>query len=240
MSGATSKGVNALNTVTDHLDRLEQNWKALDNMGGWGTALNRPANWLAQLRGDPRIKPFLDDQEAVSNELMRAWRQTGAEGEKGDRVDWKKGLDINASPKEQQSSINEMYSLINGKLKALKSQYETGIWDAPRIFGITPEAQTICSAMASSLNSARRELRCKSTSAGATGPKFRFSSRSSAKGWNERCTRRIQNKRRLRRYVIPRRGIKDPIEGRKLDSKNGLASDTAALFHAAAARVISR
>jgi soluble lytic murein transglycosylase-like protein len=46
-SGTQSQVINALNTATQHVDRLEKNWAALNNYGGWATLLNAPANRLA-------------------------------------------------------------------------------------------------------------------------------------------------------------------------------------------------
>jgi hypothetical protein len=108
------------------VDRLEKNWAALNNYGGWATLLNAPANRLAQMRGDPRIARFEQDQKAVADELMRVWRQTGPGSEK-EIESWKAGLALNASPESQQATIQEIYHLISGKLAALKSQYESGM-----------------------------------------------------------------------------------------------------------------
>ena len=129
--GAAGKSIAAMGTVSDHLERWEQNAKALANYGGWLTPLNAPKNWLAEMKGDPRVKPVLADQEAVGNELMRAWRQVGAGSEK-DIENWKRVLGPNSSPAEQAAVVKEMYGLINGKLKQLKEQFETGMgrpWD---------------------------------------------------------------------------------------------------------------
>jgi hypothetical protein len=136
-SGNEAKATNALNTVTQHLGQLEKNWTALDNSGGWGTPLNRPLNWLNQLKGDPRIARFTQDQQAVASELMRTWRQVGAS--EREIQDWKSGLDLNASPAAQQATIQEMYELIAGKLGALKNQYEAGMGRPANFHMLTPQ-----------------------------------------------------------------------------------------------------
>ena len=130
-NGKAGASIGAIGTVSDHIARMEQNWQALNNYGGLKTPLNAPINWWKQFTGDPHIGPILLDQEAVGTELMRAWRQVGAGSDK-DIERWQKALSPNASPASQASAVNEMYGLLEGKIKELKEQYETGMgrpWD---------------------------------------------------------------------------------------------------------------
>ena len=128
MSGKSAQAINSLNTVTQHVDQLEKNWDKLNNVGGAGTALNAPINWVGgKVSGDlqNRLNRFQLDQEAVSNELMRVWRQVGAS--ESEIKQWSAKLSPNLSPEAQKGAIQEIMELIKGKITALKSQYETGM-----------------------------------------------------------------------------------------------------------------
>ena len=124
-SGKTAQNISALNVAISHLDRLEGNWAALHNYGGWRTSANAPLNWAeSKLMGDPRMTAFTFDQTAVPEELSKIWLATGAA--KSEEIErWRKALDPNASPAAQQAAIREMYNLTYGKLQDLKSSYET-------------------------------------------------------------------------------------------------------------------
>lgn len=127
-SGKSSQAINSLNTVTQHVDQLEKNWGKLNNVGGMGTVLNAPINSLGgSLSGDlqNRLNRFQLDQEAVSNELMRVWRQVGAS--ESEIKQWSQKISPNLSPEAQKGAIQEIMELIKGKITALKSQYETGM-----------------------------------------------------------------------------------------------------------------
>jgi hypothetical protein len=125
-SGKSAQAINSLNTVAQHIDRLEQNWEALGNFGGLATLANRPVNWAeSTVGGDPRVNTFEMDQQAVANELMRTWRQVGAD--ESEIKNWSSKLSPNASPATQQAAIREVYELVRGKLAALKNQYESGM-----------------------------------------------------------------------------------------------------------------
>src|SRR5262249_49097172 len=53
--------------------------------------------------------------------------------------DWKKGLDINASPETQKAVIEEMHYLLLGRLNALKQKYESSMGRPANFHLLRPE-----------------------------------------------------------------------------------------------------
>lgn len=128
MSGKAATNINALNTVTEHIDRLESNWKKLNNTNILPGVINGPLNAVGSVVSSSmqdRLNKFKTDQDAVANELMRVWRQVGASTD--EIKAWSQRISPNMAPEAQQGAIGELYHLINGKLQALKSQYEVGM-----------------------------------------------------------------------------------------------------------------
>jgi hypothetical protein len=124
-SGKSAQAIQALNQVTDHLDRLETNWKKLNNAGGLATPLNAPVNAVESFFGDPRRNTFELDQKAVADELERVWRQAG--GTESEIADWRAKLSASASPATRDAAMREVYALVAGRLDALKHAYEAGM-----------------------------------------------------------------------------------------------------------------
>jgi len=139
-SGKSAQAINSLNTVAQHVDQLEQNWAHLNNSNFMPGIVNPVANAVGSTVGSDlqrRINKFQLDQEAVGNELMRVWRQVGASD--SEIKSWQAKLSANLSPAAQQGAIQEIYSLIAGKLSAMKSQYETSMGRPADFHMLTPE-----------------------------------------------------------------------------------------------------
>ena len=139
-SGKSAQAINSLNTVAQHIDQLEKNWKALNNTNAIPGVINPLVNTVgSNLNADlqKRMNKFQLDQEAVGNELMRTWRQVG--GSDSEIKQWQAKLSPNLSPAAQQGAIQEIYTLIAGKLGALKSQYETTMGKPADFHMLQPE-----------------------------------------------------------------------------------------------------
>lgn len=137
-SGMEARQINALNTLMGHAMRLQKNWTALHNYGGWATPLNAPANWLLQAKGDPRISPTIMDLQAVPEEMMKLWRSAG--GSDADLAGWKKALHLNMAPAEQRKAIEEVLGLAEGKLRGLRNQYENAMGRPADFHFLAPES----------------------------------------------------------------------------------------------------
>jgi hypothetical protein len=137
-NGLEARQVNALNTLVEHVQRLQKNWAALNNWGGWRTPLNAPVNWFNEVKGDPRIQPAVMDLQAVPEEMMKLWRTAG--GSDKDLEGWKKSLGLNLSPESQTSAIREVLGLAAGKLQGLRSQYENAMGRPADFHLLRPEA----------------------------------------------------------------------------------------------------
>jgi soluble lytic murein transglycosylase-like protein len=137
-SGMEARQINALNTLMGHAMRLQKNWTALHNYGGWATPFNAPANWLLQAKGDPRISPTIMDLQAVPEEMMKLWRSAG--GSDADLAGWKKALHLNMAPAEQKKAIEEVLGLAEGKLRGLRNQYENAMGRPADFHFLAPES----------------------------------------------------------------------------------------------------
>lgn len=135
-SGKSSQTINALNTVTQHLDKLSTAVDGLNNT--WSPAYNSVANFLSRQSGNDIVTTFETSKKAVVDELTRVWRQTG--GTEADIKSWSDVLGAANSPKQLKSAIAEMAGLIEGKLGASESQYQQGMGTSA-VSVITPDAR---------------------------------------------------------------------------------------------------
>jgi hypothetical protein len=142
-SGKSSQTINALNTVTQHLNRLSDSADALSN--SWSPVYNTVANFVSKQSGNKQVTQFETDKKAVVDELTRAWRQAG--GSEGDIKSWSSVLDAANSPTQLHGAIAEMGHLLEGKLSALQSQYQQGMGttDTTGMQVVTPEARSTLS-----------------------------------------------------------------------------------------------
>lgn len=135
-SGASSKNVNALNTVIGHLSELSDAADALHNT--WSPTWNSIANAVSSGTGHPEVKKFETIQNAVADEATRVWRQAG--GTESDIKSWKHDLDAAGSPEQLHGVIATIGDLLQSKLDALQTQYQQGM-GATDIKVIAPAAE---------------------------------------------------------------------------------------------------
>lgn len=135
-SGKSAQTINALNTVTQHLDQLSGATDQLKNT--WSPTYNSVANFLSKQSGAKVVTNFETTKKAVTDELTRAWRQAG--GTEADIKSWSSVLDAANSPEQLHGAIAEMGHLLEGKLSALENQYQQGM-GTTAVKVVTPEAR---------------------------------------------------------------------------------------------------
>ena len=142
-TGKSAQTINALATVVQHLGRLEKSIDGLGNFEGvpiFNKTANEFKNWLKRQGGDTKeLNKFQADVQAVSSELVRAWRQAG--GTEQDIQDWRKTMDASDSPSGLKASMAEMADLLEGKLLAMQNQLEQGLGKFADIAVIDPKTE---------------------------------------------------------------------------------------------------
>lgn len=128
-SGPTSKALQSVNMAIKHLDDLRDASKDLNNFGGVGTPLNGPVNWVEKTLGDKRVGVFETKANAVASEMVKATRGTG--GAESDVQSWRKVLDPNGSPEQQNGNIDAAIDLLSGRIAAARDTYQKGMGKPP-------------------------------------------------------------------------------------------------------------
>lgn len=121
-SGRQADNLNYFNTAMDHLHLLRQVSDALNN--GNMPLFNRLANQWASATGNPAPSNFDTVRAAVSGEISKTFKGTGATNEEIGLIN----TTINnvQSPDQMGGAIDYYTKLMGGKVNALKSQFESG------------------------------------------------------------------------------------------------------------------
>jgi hypothetical protein len=144
-SGAASKNITSMNTALGHLGSLWESAQKLHN-SGWQD-WNKLANRAITKFGDPRVKEFGIARDAVANELMKVFRNTG--GSLAEIEDWKKTIDAADSPDQFRAEIGKAVELLNSRLEAMGDQYSRGMGtSADPLTFLNPHAQSVFNALA--------------------------------------------------------------------------------------------
>lgn len=130
-AGKGGENINYFNTAVDHLKLLQQASDALNN-GDYPLA-NRLANSYAQQTGSPAPTNFDAVKAAVSGEISKTFKGTGATDEEIKLIN--QTIDRAASPQAITGAIGYYTDLMNGKLNALQGQYEAGRQGKPNFVG---------------------------------------------------------------------------------------------------------
>lgn len=130
-SGKGAQNIRSLNTVISHLGKFSKDADALDNTSY--PAYNAVANWLETQTGDPRVKNFGIDAQAVENELSTLFKGTGATDQ--EIKAWRQQLDSSSSPEQFQGVVQSALALIAGRAQALQDQWNKGM-GKPADFGL--------------------------------------------------------------------------------------------------------
>lgn len=121
-SGPSSKAVTSFDTLAGHVVRLNDAIDQLQN--GPFTPLNAAGNWWKGVTGNPSVKQFSADKQAVIDELERSFR--GSAGSEGDIKRWEGLLNEADSPDQLKTVTAEIGDLVKSKVDALSDQYRAG------------------------------------------------------------------------------------------------------------------
>lgn len=139
-SGSTARNITAINTAIGHLGTLKATADQLDNRSFplWNTIANAAETAV----GDPRVKRFGIARDAVANELMRVFRQTGASTTEVE--EWKHTIDSSDSPEQLHAAISTAVDLLNSRVQAIGDQYSRGMGQSKDpISLLSPHAQEV-------------------------------------------------------------------------------------------------
>lgn len=122
-SGKAAGDIKALNTAIGHIGQLDQ---AINNLGNNRFPLNNAiANWIGNQTGDPRVKQFETDRNAVVAETVRVFR--GGVGSAADIKEWTEKLNAADSPEQLHGVVSELAGLLDSRLQAVGDQYNKGM-----------------------------------------------------------------------------------------------------------------
>jgi hypothetical protein len=121
--GKMAANMSALNTVIGHYATLADKAEALSNSSF--TPWNTLTNLVGDKTGNPAIKGFETAKNAVADEIMKVFRQTG--GSETEVQAWKKTLDSSSSPAQFKEVISSGLELLNSRLNAVGEQYSKGM-----------------------------------------------------------------------------------------------------------------
>ena len=125
----TGAKILSLNTLTQHLGTFE---KAVDALKAHDVqGVNRFLNFLGTQMGHPEVTNMATAKTAISDELSTALKQSGATDVSIQH--WQDNFKNASSPEQFKGSIKEAYSLMAGRLKPIRDEYEgvMGTVDVP-------------------------------------------------------------------------------------------------------------
>lgn len=122
-SGKAATNVTAINTAIGHIATLDQMYEALQN--GDTQAVNTVVNAVRQQTGDPRVNNAQIAIGAVSNELMRVFRQVGAS--EAEIKDWEKKFTTSMSRGQSKGAVKTSAELLESRINALNDQWDRGM-----------------------------------------------------------------------------------------------------------------
>lgn len=142
-SGNYSQAINSSNLVIQHLHKLSEIAKTMDN--GNYPLLNWGKNIASQQTGDDEITNFKTTAEAAAAELAKVFKGTGTSS-LTEIEDWKKNLDPNASPKQIQTSIKTLVvDLLGSRLDTIRQQYSSAMGKPADFSILTDKSKKILS-----------------------------------------------------------------------------------------------
>ena len=130
-SGKPAENINYFNTAIDHLKVLKEAAAALNNNDY--PAFNRLANQWATATGNPAPTNLDAVRNAVAGEISKTFKGTGATNEEVDLINTT--IHNAQSPDQITGAADTYIRLMDGKVKALKNQFEKGKQGKPNFPG---------------------------------------------------------------------------------------------------------
>jgi hypothetical protein len=119
-SGQAARNITSINTAIGHLGTMDELATAMQNKDL--QRVNAFVNRVATEVGDPRINNFNLAKTAVSDEMMRTFRQVGASDAEAAR--WEKAFDSANSPAQLKGAMQTAVYLLNSRAQALGDQWK--------------------------------------------------------------------------------------------------------------------
>lgn len=139
-SGKSAANIKSLRTVAHHIDNLESLGTALQN--GDIPAINQAGNFLSTLVGKSKVMNFNTAQNAVADEFTTVLKNTGATDQTIAAA--KESMPgPNSSPEQIKGGIQTLLMLVNGRLDALRQQYETSMGKPLDFRLLDPETEAV-------------------------------------------------------------------------------------------------
>src|ERR1039457_2226396 len=126
-AGPAGTTINYFNTAIDHLKLLRETADALQN--GDIQLLNKFGNEFANATGNPAPNNFNTVRSAVSGELSKTFKGTGATDEEVSLIE--KTINNSQSPQQLSGAIQYYLRLMGDKTDALKGQFSAGKQGSP-------------------------------------------------------------------------------------------------------------
>jgi hypothetical protein len=131
-SGQAAKNITAINTAIGHIGTMDELASALGNKDL--KLANSIVNRIATETGNPSVNNYSLAKTAVSDEMMRVFRQVGASDTEAAR--WEKAFDAANSPAQMKGAMRTAATLLNSRVQALGDQWKNTMGDtvkAPEI-----------------------------------------------------------------------------------------------------------
>lgn len=168
-NGKAATALRSLNTVAQHMNKLNESVDKLDNFGG-DTVLSTGANAVVNAVTNKKAQNQVEiDRDAVANELENAYRAGGG-SEQGVQA-WKKNFSVNNSKDVQKNGVKEAGALVEGLIASLKNQYEKGMGKTADFNILDPKARETFRKLGVKVDEVDPEVG-KKTVAPATGAKM--------------------------------------------------------------------
>lgn len=140
-SGVDSQNIVSANQVIHHLDTLKSAGDDLNNSPY--PAYNAVANFTAgHLLGDGRMDKYNMAGTALTNELAKLFKGTGASGEQ-EILAFRQSMNDAKSPEQQKAVIQAGLNLLQGRIDPVQQKWKTGMGTDKDYSVFTPEVKAI-------------------------------------------------------------------------------------------------
>jgi hypothetical protein len=121
-TGQPAKNITALNTAIGHMGLVSKLSEAMGS--GDSRTINKALQAISTEFGNPNITNFNIARDAMSDELMRVFRQVGASENEAER--WRKDFAAANTPQQIRQGLNVASHLLKSRINALEDQYTRG------------------------------------------------------------------------------------------------------------------
>ncbi len=142
-SGPIATNNTSVNTAIGHLGSMYDNVAKLDNQAF--KKYNTLGNYILSEKGNPRLKPFIIDRTAVSEELARAFK--GGVATLEEVKQWEQNINTSDSPAALYAAIREVTKVLGTRIQAQEDTYTAGMGRPPKSPFIRKRSQDVLDRM---------------------------------------------------------------------------------------------